>query len=243
MNKIFGKPLYPYRRSADQDASQTARHKVVVIGAGPVGLSAGIEMAQQGIETVIIDDNDKVSFGSRAICFAQRPLEILDRLGCGHVMVEKGVEWNTGKVFVDERQVYEFSLAPEGGHEFPAFINLQQYYLEQYLVNRVRQLQARGAPIEIRGRSKVAAIGTHPSHVTLEIDTPEDSYNIEADWLIACDGANSTTRAMLGKELLSDRRCDHAGRFPHRTLVLVRSALQPGPVRAIAQTARQCLAN
>jgi len=112
------------------------------------------------------------------------------------------VEWNAGKVFLDERQVYEFSLAPEGGHEFPAFINLQQYYLEEYLVNRVRQLQASGAPIEIRGRSRVSAIGTHPTHVTLEIDTPEDSYNIEADWLIACDGANSTTRAMLGKEFV-----------------------------------------
>jgi 3-(3-hydroxy-phenyl)propionate hydroxylase len=117
-------------------------------------------------------------------------------------MVEKGVEWDVGKVFFDERQVYEFNLQPEEGHQFPAFINLQQYYLEEYMVNRVRELQAAGAPIEIRGRNKVSAIGTHPTHVTLEIDTPEGSYNIEADWLIACDGANSPTRAMLGKDFV-----------------------------------------
>ncbi len=202
MNKIFEIPLYPYTRSPDQDASRPVRRKVVVIGAGPVGLGAAIEMAQQGIEVVIVDDNDKVSFGSRAICFAKRPLEILDRLGCGHPMVEKGIEWDVGKVFFDKRQVYDFNLQPEDGHEFPAFINLQQYYFEEYLVNRVHELQASGAPIEIRGRNKVSAVGTHPSHVVLDIDTPEGSYNLEADWLIACDGANSPTRAMLGLDFV-----------------------------------------
>jgi len=202
MNKIFEVPLYPYKRSPDQDALTPVRHKVVVIGAGPIGLGAAIEMAQQGIEVVIVDDNDKVSFGSRAICFAKRPLEILDRLGCGHVMAEKGVEWDVGKVFFDDRQVYEFNLQPESGHEFPAFINLQQYYFEEYLVNRVHELQAAGAPIEIRGRNKVSAIGTHPTHVVLELDTPEGSYNLEADWLIACDGANSPTRSMLGLDFV-----------------------------------------
>lgn len=202
MNKIFEIPLYPYARSPDQDASRPVRRKVVVIGAGPIGLGAAIEMAQQGIEVVIVDDNDKVSFGSRAICFAKRPLEILDRLGCGHPMVDKGVEWDVGKVFFDDRQVYEFNLLPEQGHEFPAFINLQQYYFEEYMVNRVRELQAEGAPIEIRGRNKVSAIGTHPTHVVLEIDTPEGPYNLEADWLIACDGANSPTRSMLGLDFV-----------------------------------------
>ncbi|MCF6232930.1 MAG: FAD-dependent oxidoreductase [Rhodobacteraceae bacterium] len=198
MNKIFEIPLYPYIHSPDQDAYPTARRKVVVIGAGPIGLATGIEMALQGIEVVILDENDKVSFGSRAICFAQRPLEILDRLGCAHIMVDKGVEWEVGKVFFDEREVYQFNLKPEKGSEFPAFINLQQYYLEEYLVRRVHELQAQGAAIEIRGRNKVSAIGTHDTHATLEIDTPEGSYNLEADWLIACDGANSPTREMLG---------------------------------------------
>ena len=202
MNKIFEVPLYPYARHADQDAPAPVRRKVVVIGAGPIGLAAAIDLAQQGTEVVVLDDNDKVSFGSRAICFAKRPLEILDRLGCGQPMVDKGVQWNVGKVFFDDRQVYDFNLLPEEGHKRPAFINLQQYYFEEYLVNRVRELQEQGAPIEIRGRNKVSAIGTHPSHVTLEVDTPEGPYNLEADWLIACDGAGSPTRQMLGLDFV-----------------------------------------
>ena len=151
MNKIFEVPLYPYQHSSDQDASAPVRHPVVIIGAGPIGLAMGIDLAQQGVKVVIVDDNDKVSSGSRAICFAKRPLEILDRLGCGQPMVDKGVKWDVGKVFFDEREVYTFNLLPEEGHQRPAFINLQQYYFEEYLVNRVRELEAQGAPIEIRG--------------------------------------------------------------------------------------------
>ncbi len=198
MNKIFETPLYPYTRSPDQESESATRHKVVVIGAGPIGLAAAIDLAQNDIPVVVLDDNDKVSFGSRAICFAKRPLEILDRLGCGDAMVDKGVEWDLGKVFFKEREVYQFNLLSESGHKRPAFINLQQYYFEEYLVNRVLELQAEGKEIEIRGGNKVSAIGAHDDHVVLEIDTSEGPYNVEAEWLIACDGATSTTRQMMG---------------------------------------------
>lgn len=202
MSKIFEIPLYAYQRSPDQDAATPARHKVVVVGAGPIGLGAAIDLAQQGIEVVILDDNDKVSFGSRAVCYAKRPLEILDRLGCGKPMVDKGVEWNIGKVFFDERQVYQFDLLPEDGHEFPAFINLQQYYFEEYMVNRVRELQKQGAPIEIRGRNKALKVEEKGDHTRILVDTPEGPYTLEADWLIACDGATSPIRSMMGLDFV-----------------------------------------
>lgn len=202
MNKIFETPLYAYRRSPDQDESHPVRHPVVIVGAGPVGLAAAIDLAQDGVPVVVLDDNDKVSFGSRAVCYAKRPLEILDRLGCGAPMVDKGVSWKAGKVFFDERQIYGFDLLPEEGHKRPAFINLQQYYFEEYMVRRLQEMAAAGAPVEIRGRNRVIAVGAHPDHVRLEIDTPEGPYELEADWLIACDGANSGLRRMLGLDFI-----------------------------------------
>ena len=202
MTRIFETPLYPYERSADQDAEAPVRHPVIVVGAGPIGLAAAIDLAQQDIPVVVLDDNDKVSFGSRAICFAKRPLEILDRLGCGEAMVEKGVTWNTGKVFFDERKVYEFNLLPEEGHKNPAFINLQQYHFEKFLVDRVFDLQAQGKLIEIRGNSRVTAVDAEDSHVSLTVETPDGPYRIEADWLIACDGAGSPIRAMMGLDFV-----------------------------------------
>ena len=202
MNKIFEVPLYPYQRCSDQDAKAPPRHPVVVVGAGPIGLGAAIDLAQQDVPVVVVDDNDKVSWGSRAICFAKRPLEILDRLGCGDAFVDKGVTWNTGKVFFDTREVYKFDLLPEGGHQRPAFINLQQYHFEKYLLDRLRELQAQGKPVELRGANKVLSADAETDHVKLLIDTPEGPYKLEADWLIACDGATSPVRSMMGLDFV-----------------------------------------
>lgn len=195
-------PLYPYRRSPDQDSKTAIRHPVVVVGAGPVGLAAAIDLAQQNVPVVLLDDNDSVGSGSRAICFAKRPLEILDRLGCGDSFVNKGVTWNIGKVFFDQRQVYQFDLLPEGGHKRPAFINLQQYYFEQYLVERLRSLETLGRPIELRGGNKVVSVEPGDDSVRLLVETPEGSYSLATDWLVACDGAGSPIRGMMGIDFI-----------------------------------------
>jgi 3-(3-hydroxy-phenyl)propionate hydroxylase len=202
MSRIFETPLYPYRRSPDQDAARPVRRAVVVVGAGPIGLCAAVDCAQHGIPVVVLDENDKVSSGSRAICFAKRSLEILDRLGCGDAMVEKGVVWNRGKVYFHERQVFEFNLLPEAGHKRPAFINLQQYHFEKYLIDHAFQIAAKGKPIELRGGNKLIAAAPRGDGVALDIETPEGRYALEAEWLIACDGAGSPIRNMLGLDFV-----------------------------------------
>jgi 3-(3-hydroxy-phenyl)propionate hydroxylase len=127
---------------------------VVVVGAGPVGLSLAIDLAQRGQPVVVLDNDCKLSTGSRAICFSKRTLEIWDRLGVGQPMVDKGVSWNLGKVFARDQSLYQFDLLPEAGHERPAFINLQQYYAEAYLVERALQLPL----IDLRWHNKVTAL-------------------------------------------------------------------------------------
>ena len=189
---------FAYRRAADQDRADPAHHDVVVVGAGPVGLTLAIDLAQRGHSVLLLDDADRIGEGSRAICFSKRSLEAWDRLGVADAMVEKGVVWNVGKVFLGDEQVYRFDLLPEGGHKFPAFINLQQYYAEAFLVER-----AGGLPgIDLRWRNRVTALEPGPDHVTLSIDTPDGPYRVTTDYVVACDGARSTIRTLLGADFV-----------------------------------------
>jgi len=186
---------FPYVQTEEQKTGTVKRHPVVVVGAGPIGLTAALELAHQGIRVVVCDDNNQVSYGSRAVCYAKRPLEIWDRLGCGERMIDKGVVWKVGKVFRGSEKVFEFDLLPEADHKIPAFINLQQYYLEEYLIDRCRDFPDL---IEFRWLSRVTAVHPGDDHVSVEVETPDGVYTVEADWLIACDGANSSVRTMLG---------------------------------------------
>ena len=186
---------YPYRTPPELGAGGGPRRAVAIVGAGPVGLAAAIDLAQQGVASVVLDDNDVVSAGSRAICWAKRTLEIFDRLGVGERMVAKGVTWKVGRVFHRDRELYRFDLLPEGGHKMPAFINLQQYYVEQYLVDRAREFPDL---IDLRWRNRACGITQAPAGVTVTIETPDGRYDLEADWLIAADGAKSSVRALLG---------------------------------------------
>ena len=189
-------PHFPYCRSPDQDAARPVRHQVVIVGAGPVGLSLAIDLAQRGHRVVLLDDDDTVSVGSRAVCYAKRSLEILDRLGCGEEVVRRGVSWSVGKVFFHDRQVYAFNLLPEAGHHRPAFVNLQQYHFEELLLARVRQLPG----IDLRWKNTLLDLQPQERHVVLRVTTPEGEYTMECDWLIACDGAKSAVRHALGLE-------------------------------------------
>jgi len=189
--------LYPYKKVAAQD-KPVQRHPVVVIGGGPIGMATALDLGRKGTPVLVLDDHEGVGQGSRAICFAKRTLDIADRMGAGKAMVDKGVVWNVGKVFHGEDQVFEFNLLPEAGHKNPAFINLQQPYFEKFLVDEIRVAQDEGAPIEIRGQNLLTGMAQHNDHVLLDIDTPDGPYQVEADWLIACDGARSPVRDMMG---------------------------------------------
>jgi 3-(3-hydroxy-phenyl)propionate hydroxylase len=196
--EIQAKTRFGYRRHADQDigAADIAMHGVAVVGAGPVGLSLAIDLAQRGHQVVLLDDADRIGEGSRAICFSKRSLEFWDRLGVGQRMVDKGVVWKVGKIFHGAALLYQFDLLPEQGHKRPAFINLQQFYAEAYLVDRVTELP----DISLRWCNKVVRLERRNDHVIITVDTPDGPYRIGAKYVVACDGARSALRQMVGAE-------------------------------------------
>src|ERR1700738_462281 len=174
------KTQFGYRRHPDQDkaGADVAEYPVVVVGAGPVGLSLAIDLAQRGQSVVLLDDADRIGEGSRAICFSKRSLEYWDRLGVGQRMVDKGGVWSVGKIFHGASQLYQFNLLPEVGHKRPAFINLQQFYAEAYLVDRVEELPE----ISLRWRNKVSALEQRNDHVLLTVETPAGPYLLRANY-------------------------------------------------------------
>jgi len=213
----YQKLVFHYQRSPDQAAPQPVRRPVAIVGAGPVGLALAIDLAQRGIPVVVLDNDNTLSTGSRAICFAKRTLEIFDRLGCGDRMAAKGVSWNVGKVFFRDAQVYAFDLLPEAGHARPAFVNLQQYYVEGFLAERCTQLPL----IDVRWKNAVSGVEPHDDHVVLTIDTPDGPYRLAAGHVAACDGSRSSVRRLMGLEskgrtfrdrfLIADVRMKHEG--------------------------------
>jgi 3-(3-hydroxy-phenyl)propionate hydroxylase len=190
--KTYVNPVYAYQRPAELDG-QPRHWPVIVVGAGPVGLTAAIDLAQRGIDVLVLDDDDTVSVGSRAICWSKRTLEILDRLGCGERIAAKGVRWNVGRVFHRDRELYRFDLLPETGHRRPAFVNLQQYWVEQYLVERAGEL----AQADLRWKHRIVGVTAQADRVAVRVATPDGEYAVHTDWLIAADGARSAVRHLL----------------------------------------------
>ena len=192
MLKSYTWPRYAHRPPPQPAGIEQV--PLVVVGAGPVGLCAAIDAAQRGQPVLLLDDDNTVSVGSRGLCYAKRTLEIFDRLGVGEAVVAKGVTWNVGCTFHGSHEVFSFNLLPEAGHRRPGMVNLQQYHLEQLLVERAMALPH----IDLRWLHKVVSVTPQDSGATLQVQTEAGPYTLRCDWLIVADGARSPLRHMLG---------------------------------------------
>ena len=198
MLSTYTYPRYAAPRAPELDAPHAHHHaRVVVVGAGPVGLAAAIDLALQGVAVTLLDEDNTVSLGSRGLCYAQRTLEVLDRLGVGDAVVAKGVTWNVGRTFHRDTEVFRFELQPEPDHQRPGMVNLQQYWLEQFLVERALQLPK----LSLRFRHQVTHVEPQADGAVLHVATPEGAFTLHADWVIVADGARSPIRRQLGLEL------------------------------------------
>ncbi len=196
MQKTYTYPEFDYRQSPEQRDGVVVRHPVVIVGAGPVGLTLALDCASRGLAVVVLDDNNTVSVGSRAVCYAKRPLEIWDRLGLGEGFAARGIQWKVGKVFFHDDLAYQFDLLPEAQHKMPAMINLQQYYLEEKLVDAC----AASPLVDLRWKHKLLSLNQTDDNATLTVETPDGVFTMEATWVVGADGANSDTRRMVGAD-------------------------------------------
>ena len=193
-SKNYNYKEFPFKTPPEILEGSQKTYPVVIVGAGPIGLSLAIDLAQRGIKSVLLDDNNIVSTGSRAICWAKRTLEIFDRLGVATKMMAKGITWETGRLFNGDEEVFSFNLLPDKGQKFPAFINLQQYYVEEYLIERCFELKDY---IDLRFSSEVIDHDQNKETVNITVRCPEGDYGLKSLYMVACDGAESPTRKRM----------------------------------------------
>ncbi|HEX5737614.1 MAG TPA: FAD-dependent monooxygenase, partial [Hydrogenophaga sp.] len=192
----------PVLPELDPQNQETRRHRVLIAGGGPVGLATALGLARWGIDSVVIESDDSVCEGSRAACISRRSLEILERLGAVTNIVRKGLAWTRGRSFYSSDEVLVFDMPSSAHDKYPPMVNLQQYYIEHFLLDAIDGLNtASPGRIEIRWASKVVACEPDAGGVALTVDNALGIYRCATDWLVACDGGQSFVRSSLGLEL------------------------------------------
>jgi 3-(3-hydroxy-phenyl)propionate hydroxylase len=189
---------YPPRLPPLRDGVDATRHRVAIVGGGPIGLALALGLARYGVPSVLLEADDTVCVGSRAACISRRSLEIFAALGCAAPMLAKGLAWTGGRSFHRDTEVFRLAMPHDEHQRFPPMINLQQCYAEQYLADAVEEA---GALVDLRWQSRVAAVKARDDGVTLAVETPLGAYRLAAERVVACDGARSVVRQALGLKL------------------------------------------
>jgi 3-(3-hydroxy-phenyl)propionate hydroxylase len=160
------------------DGVETKPHAVAIVGGGPVGLAVALGLASHGVPSVLIEADDTVCFGSRAICISRRSLEIIERLGALPAFLETGLPWTGGRSFYRDVEVLHFEMPHDENQKLPPMVNIAQYHIEQFLLDTAEQ---RADLIDIRWQTRATEIRVDDSGATLDLSTPKGDYTLHAD--------------------------------------------------------------
>lgn len=192
-------PVYAYRTPPELGKSGPDDYPVIIAGGGLGGLTCALELGVRGVRTIVLDEDNTVGaagLSSRGICYARHTLQILDRFGIAERILAKGITWSEGDVYRGAQRLYRFNLKQGDEQKFPAFVNLQQFYVEQYLVEKLDDYPS----VDLRWKNRVIDVRSRHDHVEVDVETPEGRYTTRCRYLIGADGAHSTVRERIGAQ-------------------------------------------
>lgn len=171
------------------------RIPVLIAGGGPVGLTLAALLARQGVRSLVAEADDACCSGSRAICVSRRSQEILWTAGAGPAVAAKALPWSGGRSYWRDREVLHFEMPHEPTQRFSPMVNIQQYHVETFVHQALLQ-----APelVQVAWSTRVTQVQAQADGVRVELQGPAGVRQVQADWLLACDGGRSTVREQLG---------------------------------------------
>ncbi len=176
---------------ADPGVEGDAHPDVAVVGAGPVGLTLAGRLVQHGIRVALFDAQPgHVAEGSKALCMQRETLEIWDRLGVGERVARRGVQWQVGRTYFRDRELFAVTLPGSSGDHFPPFVNISQTEVEALLLARLADLGA--AP---RWGHELRGLAQDATGVTLRF---ANGATASAAYAVGTDGAHSAVRHAMG---------------------------------------------
>jgi 3-(3-hydroxy-phenyl)propionate hydroxylase len=203
-------PQYPFNAPPELATGEVRHHPIVIVGGGIAGLTLACSLARLGVAAVLLDEDDTVGVkgaSSRGICYTQKSLEIFHRLGIYERIAAKGIQWSVGRTFAGNTEVYSFDLRQQnsfGLSSQPPFINIQQFYIEGYLVERIYEL----GHVDMRWKSRVTGFEQHDGFAALTVHTPAGSYRLQADHVIDATGSHTPFHQWCGASKTTTRGDD-----------------------------------
>ncbi|HEX9462477.1 MAG TPA: FAD-dependent monooxygenase [Alphaproteobacteria bacterium] len=189
--------------------------QVLIVGAGPVGLGAAIELGQRGIRTLVVERNERVGYAPRAKTTNVRTREHMRRWGIADQLRAAsplGVDYPSDIFFVTQLAGHLLTRIPNANYCAPGRNPLYSehgQWIPQYTVEEVMRRHAQSLPgVEIRFSAELVSVEQDASGVRARVRdlTTDSEQTIACAYLIGADGARSTVRNAIGATMDGVRR-------------------------------------
>ena len=170
--------------------------RVLIAGAGPVGCSAALYLAQRGIPVTLVEAGAVLPEDLRASTFHPPTLDMLDDLGVVEKLLEQGIvcpEWQ----YRDTREgvIANWDLGVlKDDTRHPYRVQCEQYKLTRIIVAELAKMDN----VDVRFRVRATGTSQDEHGVTLNVDGPDGPEDLKGKYLIAADGASSVIRISQG---------------------------------------------